>query len=121
MGTKDRGLSIYIKKQNEPGAMIDCGRRMNDVNAVVLAQAYIKAHHTDAEFGIERVCRAVEYSRRLDRLFQKHTRMTLYEYINAVLLSLSLLETDHEVIDAAPDVTISPMRAAPGPLPNAFS
>lgn len=71
MGTKDRGLSIYIKKQNEPDAMIDCGCKMNDVNAVVLAQAYIKSHHTDAEFGIERVCRAVRYSRRqLNRLFQ---------------------------------------------------
>ncbi len=87
--------------------MIDCGCKMNDVNAVVLAQAYIKAHHTDAEFGIERVCRAVGYSRRqLDRLFQKHMRMTLYEYTNAVLLSESaakLLGTDHAVIDVALD------------------
>ena len=57
---------------------------MNDVNAVVLAQEYIKAHHADAEFGIERVCRAVGYSRRqLDRLFQKHIHMTLYEYLSA--------------------------------------
>lgn len=64
MGTKDRGLSIYIKKQSGPDAMIDHGCRMNDVNVVVLAQAYIKAHHADAEFGIERVCRAAGYSRR---------------------------------------------------------
>ena len=87
--------------------MINHGCKMNDVNAVVLAQAYIKAHHADAEFGIESVCRAVGYSRRqLDRLFQKHMRMTLYEYINAVLLSESaakLLETDQEVIDVALD------------------
>ena len=80
---------------------------MKDVNAVVLAQAYIKARHTDAKFGIESVCRGVGYSRRqLDRLFQKHLRMTLYEYINAVLLSESaaeLLETDREVLDVALD------------------
>lgn len=87
--------------------MMGHGCEMNDVNAVVLAQAYIKAHHGDAEFGIERVCRAVGYSRRqLDRLFQKHMRMTLYAYINAVLLSESaakLLKTDHDVIDVALD------------------
>ncbi len=87
--------------------MIDRGCRMNDVNAVVLAQAYIKAHHGDAEFGIESVCRAVGYSRRqLDRLFQKHMRMTLYAYINAVLLSESaarLLETEQGVMDVALD------------------
>ena len=50
---------------------------------------------------------AVGYSRRqLDRLFQKHLRMTLYEYINAVLLSESaaeLLDTDREVLDVALD------------------
>lgn len=44
---------------------------MNDIKAVVLAQEYIKAHHTDIEFSVENVCSAVGYSRRqVDRLFQ---------------------------------------------------
>lgn len=80
---------------------------MNDVKAVVLAQEYIKAHHTDMEFSIENVCSAVGYSRRqLDRLFQKHMSITLYEYINAVLLSESaakLVNSDDTVIDVALD------------------
>ena len=80
---------------------------MNDVKAVVLAQEYIKAHHTDMEFSVENVCSAVGYSRRqLDRLFQKHMGITLYEYINAVLLSESaakLVDSDNTVIDVALD------------------
>ena len=80
---------------------------MNDVKAVVLAQEYIKAHHTDMEFSIENVCCAVGYSRRqLDRLFKKHMSITLYEYINAVLLSESaakLVDSDNTVIDVALD------------------
>lgn len=80
---------------------------MNDVKAVVLAQEYIKAHHTDMEFSVENVCSAVGYSRRqLDRLFQKHMSITLYEYINAVLLSESaakLVDSDNTVIDVALD------------------
>lgn len=80
---------------------------MNDVKAVVLAQEYIKAHHTDMEFSVENVCGAVGYSRRqLDRLFQKHMGITLYEYINAVLLSESaakLVDSDNTVIDVALD------------------
>lgn len=80
---------------------------MNDVKAVVLAQEYIKAHHTDMEFSIENVCSAVGYSRRqLDRLFKKHMSITLYEYINAVLLSESaakLVDSDNTVIDVALD------------------
>ena len=80
---------------------------MNDVNAVVLAQEYIKAHHTDMEFSVENVCSAAGYSRRqLDRLFQKHMSITLYEYINAVLLSESaakLVYSDNTVIDVALD------------------
>ena len=76
---------------------------MNDVKAVVLAQECIKAHHTDMEFSVENVCSAVGYSRRqLDRLFQKHMGITLYEYINAVLLSESaakLVDSDNTVID----------------------
>ena len=80
---------------------------MNDVKAVVLAQEYIKAHHTDMEFSVENVCSAVGYSRRqLDRLFQKHMSITLYEYINAVLLSESaakLVNSDNTVIDVALD------------------
>ena len=80
---------------------------MNDVKAVVLAQEYINAHHTDMEFSVDSVCSAVGYSRRqLDRLFQKHTGITLYEYINAVLLSESaakLANSDEPVIDVALD------------------
>lgn len=80
---------------------------MNDVKAVVLAQEYIKAHYTDMEFSIENVCSAVGYSRRqLDRLFKKHMSITLYEYINAVLLSESaakLVDSDNTVIDVALD------------------
>lgn len=80
---------------------------MNDVNAVVSAQEYIKTHHTDLDFRIENVCSAVGYSRRqLDRLFQKHMGITLFEYINAVLLSESaakLVDSNHAVIDVAFD------------------
>lgn len=58
---------------------------MKDVKAVVLAQEYIKSHHADLEFSVESVCSAVGYSRRqLDRLFQKHMGITLYEYIRAI-------------------------------------
>ena len=87
---------------------------MNDVKAVVLAQEYIKAHHTDMEFSVENVCSAVGYSRRqLDRLFQKHMGITLYEYINAVLLSESaakLVDSDNTVIDVALDYHASLSR-----------
>lgn len=80
---------------------------MEDVKTVVLAQEYIKMHHTDAEFGIDCVCRAVGYSRRqMDRLFQKHMGITLAEYVNAVLLSESaakLAGTESPVIDIALD------------------
>ena len=80
---------------------------MEDVKTVVLAQEYIKEHHGEAEFGIDRVCRAVGYSRRqMDRLFQKHVGITLAEYINAVLLSESaakLTSTESSVIDIALD------------------
>ena len=82
-----------------------CG--MEDVKTVVLAQEYIKEHHGEAEFGIDRVCREVGYSRRqMDRLFQKHVGITLAEYINAVLLSESaakLTGTESSVIDIALD------------------
>ena len=80
---------------------------MNDIKAVVLAQEYIKAHHTDMGFSVENVCSAVGYSRRqVDRLFQKHMNITLSEYINAVVLSESaekLLNSDNSVIDVAFD------------------
>lgn len=80
---------------------------MDDIKAVVKAQEYIKEHHTDMEFGVESVCSAIGYSRRqLDRLFQKHMKITLSEYINAVVLSTSaekLLHTDNSVIDVALD------------------
>ncbi len=80
---------------------------MNDVKAVVLAQEYIKSHHTDMDFSVENVCSTVGYSRRqLDRLFKKHMGVTLYEYINAVLLSESaakLVNSDNTVIDVALD------------------
>lgn len=78
---------------------------MNDIEAVVTAQEYIKLHHNDNEFCLETVCNAIGYSRRqLDRLFQKHMKITLYEYINAVVLSESaekLLNTESSVIDVA--------------------
>ena len=80
---------------------------MNDINAVLMAQEYIKAHHSEDAFSIESVCNAVGYSRRqLDRLFQKHLKTTLCEYINAVVLSASaktLLSSNHTVIDVALD------------------
>ena len=80
---------------------------MDDIKAVVKAQKHIKEHHTDPEFGVESVCSAVGYSRRqLDRLFQKHMKITLSEYINAVVLSASakkLLDTENSVIDVAFD------------------
>lgn len=80
---------------------------MNDIEIVVAAQEYIKTHHDDNHFRLESVCNAVGYSRRqLDRLFQKHMKITLSEYINAVVLSTSaekLLHTDNSVIDVALD------------------
>lgn len=80
---------------------------MNDIKAVVAAQEYIKTHHNDNHFCLEIVCNTIGYSRRqLDRLFQKHMKITLSEYINAVVLSTSaekLLHTDNSVIDVALD------------------
>ena len=80
---------------------------MNDIKAVALAQEYIKAHHADMEFSVENVCSAVGYYRRqLDRFFQKHMKIALYECINAVVLSESaekLLGTENSVIDVAFD------------------
>ena len=78
---------------------------MNDIKAVVAAQEYIKVHHNDNGFCLEMVCNAIGYSRRqLDRLFQKHMKTTLSEYINAVVLSESakkLLDAENSVIDVA--------------------
>lgn len=80
---------------------------MNDLEAVVAAQSYIKTHFSDNGFSIERICNSVGYSRRqLDRLFQKYMQITLYEYVNAVVLSKSaekLLNTDSNVLDVALD------------------
>ncbi len=80
---------------------------MNDLEIVVATQKYIKAHHNDDKFGIENVCNSLGYSRRqLDRLFQKHMQITLYEYINAVVLSESavkLISTEDNVLDVALD------------------
>lgn len=107
------GLSVgcpYLSRKTKNTVLSyvkGAGYRMNDVKAVVSAQEYIKAHHTDMEFGVDSVCSEVGYSRRqLDRLFQKHTGITLYEYINAVLLSESaakLVNSDEPVIDVALD------------------
>ena len=80
---------------------------MNDLKAVVMAQEYIKAHHSDDGFCLEAVCKAVGYSRRqLDRFFEKYMKTTLREYINAVVLSESterLLSAGGSVLDAAFD------------------
>lgn len=80
---------------------------MNDLEAIVIAQRCIKKHNIDDAFSIERVCDEVGYSRRqLDRLFQKYFGKTLYDYINAVVLSDSskkLLNTNNSVIDVAFD------------------
>ena len=80
---------------------------MNDIEVVVAAQEYIKAHHNDNDFCLEMVCNSIGYSRRqFDRLFQKHMKITLSEYINAVVLSASaekLLGADSSVIDVALD------------------
>jgi len=80
---------------------------MNDLEIVVATQEYIKTHHNDVDFSIENVCNAVGYSRRqLDRLFRKYMQTTLYEYINAVVLSESavkLINTDNKILDIALD------------------
>ncbi len=80
---------------------------MNDLEAVVAAQEYIKTHFNENGFGIESICNAVGYSRRqLDRLFRKYMQITLYEYMNAVVLSDSaekLINTDDNVLDVALD------------------
>ena len=78
---------------------------MNGLEAVVAAQAFIKTHYNDDGFGVKAVSSAIGYSRRqLDRLFKKYLQITLFEYINAVVLSNSaekLLNTDSSVIDVA--------------------
>lgn len=80
---------------------------MSDLGVIVKAQQYIKTHNNNDDFNIVQVCNKVGYSRRqLDRLFQKHLGITLYDYINAVILSNSakkLLNTDNSVIDVAFD------------------
>lgn len=80
---------------------------MNDLEAVVSAQEYIKKHNNDDDFSVDRVCKFIGYSRRqLDRLFVKYIGETLFEYMNAVILSKSaekLLDTDNNVIDVAFD------------------
>lgn len=80
---------------------------MNDLKTVVMAQEYIKAHHSDDGFCLEAVCKAVGYSRRqLDRFFEKYMKTTLREYIHAVVLSESaerLLSAGGSVLDAAFD------------------
>lgn len=72
---------------------------------VVTAQEYIEVHYKDEDFDIISVCKFVGYSRRqLDRLFMKYVGKTLFEYVNAVVLSKSaetLLDTDINVIDIA--------------------
>ena len=63
---------------------------MNDLEIVVATQEYIKSHHNDSDFSIESICHAIGYSRRqLDRLFRKYMQITLYEYVNAIVLSKS--------------------------------
>ena len=78
---------------------------MNGLEAVVTAQEFVKKHYNDDGFGVKAVSSAIGYSRRqLDRLFKKYLQITLFEYINAVVLSNSaekLLNTDSSVIDVA--------------------
>ena len=63
---------------------------MNDLEIVVATQEYIKTHHNNADFSIETICNAIGYSRRqLDRLFHNFLQTTLYEYVNAIVLSKS--------------------------------
>ncbi len=80
---------------------------MNDLEIVVATQEHIKTHHNDVDFSIENVCDAIGYSRRqIDRLFRKFLQTTLYEYINAVVLSESavrLISTDDKILDIALD------------------
>ena len=80
---------------------------MNDLEIVVAAQEYIKLHHNDVDFSIENICNSIGYSRRqLDRLFHKFLQTTLYEYVNAIVLSKSaekLINTDDNVLDVALD------------------
>ncbi|MBR3954802.1 MAG: helix-turn-helix transcriptional regulator [Clostridia bacterium] len=80
---------------------------MNNLEIVVATQEYIKLHHNDADFSIENICKFIGYSRRqLDRLFRKFLQTTLYEYINAIVLSKSaekLINTDSNVLDVALD------------------
>ena len=61
---------------------------MNDLEIVVATQEYIKTHHNDADFSIKSIYDSIGYSRRqLDRLFHKFLQTTLYEYVNAIVLS----------------------------------
>ena len=80
---------------------------MNDLEIVVATQEYIKSHHNDSDFSIESICHAIGYSRRqLDRLFRKYMQITLYEYVNAIVLSKSaekLINTHDNVLDVALD------------------
>lgn len=80
---------------------------MNNLEAVVLAQEYIKTHFNDSDFCIDSVCKSVGYSRRqLDRLFVNYIGKTIFEYINSVVLSGSaekLLDTERNVIEIALD------------------
>lgn len=73
----------------------------------MLQHRSILKHHNDDDLSVDRVCKFIGYSRRqLDRLFVKYIGETLFEYMNAVILSKSagkLLDTDNNVIDVAFD------------------
>lgn len=78
---------------------------MDNIQAVKKMQDYIRLHHTESEFSIEKVCEAVGYSRRhADRILKSLTGMTLKEYCNAVCLSQSavnLVDSASSVLDVA--------------------
>ena len=98
---------------------------MNYLEIVVATQEYIKLHHSDADFGIENICKSVGYSRRqLDRLFHKFLQTTLYEYVNAIVLSKSaekLINTDDNVLDVALDSHFTSHEGYTRSFANRFS
>ena len=78
---------------------------MNEIEAVLRMQAYIKAHFQEEDFSTEKICRAVGYSRRhADRIFKQQMGKTLQDYVNAVCLTESANElagTKNSVLQVA--------------------
>lgn len=80
---------------------------MDNIEAVQKIQDYIRVHVDDEGFSAVSVCSFIGYSRRhIDRLFKQYIGKTLYEYVNAVLLTKGadrLLNTKESVAEIAFD------------------